>query len=139
MAPIPTTDIAIGDLIFARHGCTCNPQIHQIQQNHVCLPLRQIAMAFHRLDPAPFMPVPITENVLGHLLHSTIPRDSRFALIQLFGERRFSDMWTLPQVRQMLSTACLMCGHAQELDCFADISTRPTCALTNSWSSTWKH
>ena len=102
------------DLIFARHGCTCNPQIHQIQQNHVCLPLRQIAMAFHRLDPAPFMPVPITENVLGHLLHSTIPRDSRFALIQLFGERRFSDLWTLPQVRQMLSTACLMCGHAQE-------------------------
>lgn len=35
--------------------------------------LWQIAMAYHRLDPAPFMPV-----------------------------------------RQMLSTACLMCGHAQE-------------------------
>ena len=92
----------------------CNPQINQVRQNHICLPLRQLAMAYHRLDPAPFMPVPITENVLNHLLHSSIPRDSRFALIQLFVDRRFADLWKLPQVRQMLSTACLMCGHAQE-------------------------
>ena len=102
------------ELIFARHGCMCNPQINQVRQNHICLPLRQLAMAYHRLDPAPFMPVPITENVLNHLLDSSIPRDSRFALIQLFVDRRFADLWKLPQVRQMLSTACLMCGHAQE-------------------------
>lgn len=102
------------DLIFARHGCTCNPQINQIRQNHVCLPLRQIAMAFYRLDPAPFMPVPITDNVLSHLLHTTLPRETRFELIKLFADRRFSDLWVLPEVRCQLSSACLMCGHAQE-------------------------
>ena len=100
------------ELVFARHGCVCNPQIHQVRQSHVCLPLRQIAMMYHRLDKVPFMPIQLSEGALQQLVHPTIPRPLRFRVMKLFSDRTFHDMWTDPEVMQMLSNACIMCGQA---------------------------
>jgi len=85
------------DLVFSQHGCMCNPQIHQLRQNHVCLPLRQIAMLYYRLDSVPFMPVETTDQVISQMLHCSIPRELRFNVSKLFADRAFSDLWTLDQ------------------------------------------
>ena len=99
------------ELVFARHGCQCNPQINQIRNNHICLPLRQIAMAFCRMDPAPFMPVQITEQALIQVAHPSIPRDKRFILTQLLANRDFRALWTQPEALDMLRNACVLCGQ----------------------------
>ncbi|CAL1169641.1 unnamed protein product [Cladocopium goreaui] len=99
------------ELVFARHGCMCNPQINQIRNNHICLPLRQIAMAFCRMEPATFMPVQITEQALTHIAHPSIPRDKRFILTQIFANRDFPALWTNPEALDMLRNACVICGQ----------------------------
>ena len=99
------------ELVFARLGCVCNPQLHQVRQGHICLPLRQIAMMYHRLDQVPFMPIQLHENVLHQLVHPSIPRQLKFRLTQLFADRNFSALWTEPEVMKLLSTACVMCGQ----------------------------
>ena len=104
--------LVLVELVFARLGCVCNPQIHQVRQNHICLPLRQIAMMYIRLEQVPFMPIPVTEEVLHQLVHPSIPRPMQFRLTKLFADRQFSDMWTDAEVKKMLSHACIMCGQA---------------------------
>ena len=101
------------DIVFSRHGCTCNPQIHQLRQNHICLPLRQIAMMYYRLDSVPFMPVEITEQVIAQMLHSSIPRELRFKVSSLFANRAFHDLWTNTEVTQLLRRCCMQCGQDQ--------------------------
>ena len=99
------------DLVFARQGCTCNPQIHQLRQNHVCLPLRQIAMLYYRLDAIPFMPIQLHDQVIQQMLHCSIPRELRFSVSKLMADRSFHDLWTNSEVTQLLSRACLQCGQ----------------------------
>ena len=98
------------DLVFSRQGCMCNPQIHQLRQNHVCLPLRQIAMMYYRLDQVPFMPIQLHDQVLQQLLHCSIPRELRFCITKLMADRAFQDLWTNPEVTQILRKVCLQCG-----------------------------
>ena len=69
-------------------------------------------MMYTRMDAAPFMPIPITDEVLAQLVHPSIPRPMHFKLTKLFADRQFSDMWTQVEMRQMLSNACIMCGQA---------------------------
>ena len=99
------------DLVFARHGCVCNPMIHQLRQNHVCLPLRQIAMMHVRMSREPFMPTQITDEILTQLVHPQISRDMRLKLEQLFAQRQFSDLWTDSEVTTLLSRICILCGE----------------------------
>ena len=101
------------DLVFARHGCVCNPMIHQLRQNHVCLPLRQIAMMHVRIDREPFMPTQITDEILTTLVHPQIPRGMRFKMEQLFAQRKFSELWTDAEVTMLLSQRCILCGELQ--------------------------
>ena len=42
------------DLYYQSHGCCCNPGISQHRANHVCLPLRQLAMIQMRLQGTMF-------------------------------------------------------------------------------------
>ena len=99
------------DIVFSRHGCMCNPQINQLRQNHVCLPLRQIAMMYYRLDSIPFMPIMLTDQVINQLLHTSIPREIRFSITKLLADRAFSDLWMNPEVTKILREVCLQCGH----------------------------
>ena len=48
--------------------CYCNPSVGTKRIGHICLPLRQLAMSFHRLGHEPFAPMLITEQVLQHVL-----------------------------------------------------------------------
>ena len=99
------------ELVFARQGCTCNPQINQIRNTHICLPLRQIAMAYCRMDPAPFMPLQVTEQALTNIAHPSMPREKRFLLTQLFANRDFTALWTNTEVLDLLRNACVLCGQ----------------------------
>lgn len=100
------------DLVFSRHGCTCNPQIHQLRQNHICLPLRQIAMMYHRMDSIPFMPVQLNDQVLNHMLHASINKEMRFMINRIFAEREFHALWSNAEVTKFLSQTCTQCGQA---------------------------
>ena len=75
------------DLLFARRGCTCNPQIHQQRQNHICVPLRQIAMIYYRLHQEPFMPIQLPDTVLEHLVHPSFSADVQARLRGIFTNR----------------------------------------------------
>ena len=101
------------DLLFARRGCTCNPQIHQQRQNHICVPLRQIAMIYYRLHQEPFMPIQLPDTVLEHLVHPSFSADVQARLRGIFTNRTFTDLWTAQDVLQILSNACTICGQDQ--------------------------
>ena len=99
------------DLVFSRYGCMCNPQINQLRQNHICLPLRQISMMYYRLDSIPFMPVQLTDQVLNQMLHSSISKEMRFHVCRIFADRDFKELWSDPEVTKFLSRTCTQCGQ----------------------------
>ena len=99
------------DLVFARRGCVCNPQIHQQRQNHICLPLRQIGMMFHRLQSGLFMPVQIPDAVIHQMVHHSIPDDIKQRIARVFIDRSFSDLWTDQAMKQILRSWCVLCGQ----------------------------
>ena len=97
-------------LLYGSLGCQCNPSIHQQRANHICLPLRQVAMIYYRLSQCPMMPFGITESALSHMLSDRLPAPPRFMLEQLFAHRHFHELWTKPEVLTLMRTTCVLCG-----------------------------
>lgn len=97
-------------LLYGSLGCQCNPSIHQQRVNHICLPLRQVAMIYYRLSQCPMMPFGITETALLHMLSDRLPAQPRFMLEQLFAHRHFHDLWTKSEVLTLMRTTCVLCG-----------------------------
>ena len=96
--------------VYQQKGCCCNPQLGQKRSNHVCLPLRQIAMAFFRLEQEPFLPFPFKETAVSHLIAPRIESSLRFKLEQVLSSGRLSQLWQDADLRCSLSTICLQCG-----------------------------
>ena len=101
---------ALVTTIYATEGCKCNPSIGQKRANHVCIPFRQIAMAFHRLQQEPFAPFEIKEKDTSFLLPAVLEGNLRFRLEQILASRRFSDLWQDEVICGALSSTCLQCG-----------------------------
>ena len=102
---------ALVQSVYSISGCQCNPKVGHKRSNHICIPLRQVAMIFHRLQQEPFVPKPVHEKVLPTLFAPTLPGDLKFKLAQLISDRLFSPLWLHDDMRQALSTVCIQCGE----------------------------
>ena len=110
------TQILVG-LIYTPNGCCCNPSIGIKRGAHICLPLRQLAMSFHRMDQGLFAPFPITDDILADLFSPQLPREIRFQLEKNLAARTFAQLWQDDDIVHCLSTHCLQCGlHAHPAD-----------------------
>lgn len=90
--------------------CFCNPTVGAKRGNHICLPLRQLAMAFHRLGVEPFAPTVITDETLKAVLSPKLPRAVQYKLEQQLVHRAFTALWQDPEILQLMRTQCLFCG-----------------------------
>ena len=90
--------------------CYCNPSVGTKRIGHICLPLRQLAMSFHRLGHEPFAPMLITEQVLQHVLTNRLQRADRYKLEQALVHRRFADVWQDDDILHLLRRQCLFCS-----------------------------
>ena len=95
---------------YYQHQCFCNPTLGAKRGHHVCLPFRQLAMAFHRLGEEPFAPMLITDQVLQSILSHQLERADKYRLEQALARRTFADLWQDPELQSFLSHVCLFCG-----------------------------
>lgn len=95
---------------FAQDHCYCNPMVGTKRGNHVCLPLRQLAMAFHRLGVEPLAPTVITDELLKAVLSSKLPHALRYKLEQKLVHREFVALWQDSELLQLMRSQCLFCG-----------------------------
>lgn len=98
------------DAFYSQNACCCNPSTGVKRGNHVCLPLRQIAMAFHRLQQEPFAPILIGDRQLQATLSLKLPAAQRFLMEQLLTNGQFQALWTEDGALQILRACCLYCG-----------------------------
>ena len=97
--------------VYYQYQCFCNPSTGVKRGNHICLPFRQLAMAFHRLDMEPFAPTVITDQALKDILAASLQHDLRYRLEQALVHRKFEDTWQDPGLLQLLRSTCLLCGE----------------------------
>ena len=95
---------------FAKNQCFCNPTLGVKRGNHICLPLRQIAMCFHRLNREPFAPTLVTDTTLKAIFSEHLPRAAQYKLEQKLVHRQFADLWQDPDLLQLMRSQCLFCG-----------------------------
>ena len=98
-------------LIYGPGQCCCNPSIGHKRSSHVCIPLRQLAMCYHRMGLQPFAPFPITDDVLANLFSPDLSRERRFSLERALANRQFALLWQDADLIHCLSTTCLQCGQ----------------------------
>ena len=95
---------------YYQNQCFCNPTLGVKRANHICLPLRQLAMAFHRLDREPFAPMFITDQLLHSVLSHNMPQLDKHRLEVLLAQLQFTDLWQDLEVLSTLSCCCIFCG-----------------------------
>ena len=98
------------DVFYSGGQCICNPQTGIKRANHVCLPYRQLAMTFLRMNEEPFAPMRITDTLLSCTLSSKLAAVDRFTLEQVLSSRNFAALWKDEALQRMLSSCCLFCG-----------------------------
>ena len=100
------------ETLYEKRGCFCNPQSNAPRTQHVCVPLKQLAMQFHRQSVIPLMPVKLTDADMATLISPRLAREHRFVLERVLLERRFEAFWSSPDVTKITSSHCLLCGAA---------------------------
>ena len=105
-------------LLYNQVGCTCNPSTSQHRANHVCNPLRQLAMQHMRLRDVIFFPHDPTEAELAQMFSAKLDRDSRFRLERLLTTRLLHELWLDDHILAITRSTCLLCAevfHVAEL------------------------
>ena len=74
------------------------------------MPLRQLAMCFHRLNREPFAPTVITEQVLISIFSDQLCRADKYRLEQALVHRQLDALWQDQALLQLLRTQCVFCG-----------------------------
>ena len=97
-------------LIYNEAGCICNPGVSAPRVNHICLPLRQLAMQHMRMTGDILFPHNPTEEELAALFSQTLDRTQRFMLQRALTERTLHDFWTAEAHQMMLRQTCVLCG-----------------------------
>ena len=95
---------------YFHQQCFCNPSLGIKRGNHICLPFRQLAMCFHRLNCEPFAPMEITDQMLQATLSKQLKNTDRYRLEQLLAHRSFGELWQDMEVLHLLSGQCILCG-----------------------------
>ena len=74
--------------------CYCNPAPRELYSNHVCMPLRQIAMLFDKLQveqkPAIFAPWTFDKAILCRNLHPALPVEFLERVVPYLVDRQFT-------------------------------------------------
>ena len=91
-------------------GCICNPSCNVVRLQHICLPFWQLAMQFHRLPMAIFMPAKLTMTELARALPQHIPADLRCAVEQALLRYDLGTLWTDALLLDACSSTCFFCG-----------------------------
>ena len=105
-------------LLYNQVGCCCNPCTTQYRANHICNPLRQLAMQHLRLENVLFYPHDPTETELAQLMSTKLSRDTRFRLERLLTNRLLHQLWLDDDVLAITRSTCLLCAaelHVAEL------------------------
>ena len=93
-----------------QNSCICNPMVNVFSPSHVCAAYRQLAMIYSLstvdiLTPTQFHVPALQQHLMG------IHDDGRTTkLIQVLCNREFSQLWTEPDLLDLLRTRCLYCG-----------------------------
>ena len=95
---------------FYKYRCFCNLSSGAHRTQHVCLPFRQLAMAFHRMNTEPFAPTVLTDQLLKDILADTLPRAAKHRLERALVHRAFSDTWQDSEILKLLREHCILCG-----------------------------
>ena len=99
------------ELLYDETGCLCNPNVGTHRSHHVCLPLRQMAMQYMRMqDPILYPHIP-TEEELTLLYSSRLAREARFKLERAITSPAIEAHWTDPALLLLLRTTCILCGN----------------------------
>ena len=108
----PVTALLIG-LFYRSWGCICNPSTTVKRLNHVCVPLKQMAMQFLRLPSYKIlMPLIMTEHMLSQALPSTISGELRFALERALITRDLETLLAQRHLMKTMACTCLLCGQS---------------------------
>ena len=98
--------------IFYGNGqCVCNPALHQNRLDHVCMPLRHLAMIYHRMDGQLFAPLQASEHTLSLLLSNSLLPSSKWLIEQVAAQHDFARLWQDSQCLDLLRNQCIFCGH----------------------------
>lgn len=100
------------------HGCLCNPMTTASGLQHVCVLLRQLGMMVMKMALTLFLPWTFNRASMTTALHSLSDHAAMPQILQSILDRNFTDLWTAPQLLQVLRTRCLQCGqemHPAEL------------------------
>ena len=97
-------------VLYPNRGCICNPGIGQTRHEHICQPLRQLAMQYCRLPEYPFWPFTMTDKDFVEIFPKHLPRAARFQLEQLLTAGQFQHLAQDGQLLQTLRTTCICCG-----------------------------
>eukprot|EP00435_Cladocopium_sp_Y103_P069083 s935_g32.t1 len=99
------------DLVYKDGVCQCNPSISLHRANHVCLPLRQLAMQYMRIPDALFFPTTLTDTALGLMFAHITDRPGCFAIEQALTVPDLPALWTDSTILGMLRSRCLICDE----------------------------
>ena len=91
-------------------GCICNPSCNVVRLQHICMPFWQLAMQFHRLPMAIFMPAKLTMTELARALPQHIPADLRCTVEQALLRYDLGTLWTDALLLDACSSTCFFCG-----------------------------
>lgn len=99
-------------MFYTAWGCICNPSTAAKRLNHICVPLKQLAMQFCRL-PAPhvFCPLLVTEQMLARAYHPSIPRELKFAIDRAMIQHDFQILLSQTDLMKQLTRTCLICAN----------------------------
>ena len=108
---IQLTSILIG-MYYTAWGCLCNPTTAAKRLNHVCVPLKQLAMQFYRLPPSSvFCPLLVTEQMLAKAYHQNLPRELKFAIDRTMIMRDFQFLLRQQDMMRLLTCTCILCAN----------------------------
>ena len=97
-------------MLYNAVGCLCNPSVSQARANHVCLPIRQLAMQHLRLHDVVLFPRNPTEEELTHLFSPGLARADRFMLERLMTTQNIQAFWQDAAVLTLTRSICLLCS-----------------------------
>eukprot|EP00435_Cladocopium_sp_Y103_P006421 s3424_g2.t1 len=98
-------------MVYSKGTCVCNPQAGQRRQSHICLPLRQLAMLYHRLEGPIFAPHQVGEHALQSMLSPRLSNEVRFSFEQAAAQRNFAHFWMDEALLTVMRSSCLFCGN----------------------------
>ena len=98
-------------LFYSNGTCVCNPALHQNRLDHVCMPLRHLAMLFSKMDNQLFAPFQAEDTLLRRLLSRMLDQPTRHHFDQIAAQHDYARMWQDTQSLITLRSQCLLCGH----------------------------